>query len=203
MVRYEPSQLYDAVFIVFSYMQLSLQDLHTAMLKYAACLRVGGFLVMTAVPSDNYVQDDSRYDETGSYIEDFPTPFMGMQITTTLFTSTGLLNFLRSIGLEILGSKLALLQPKTSGSIPEDQFFIIARRIDEQHPLMGPYPVPETRPPRGTLNAEAWPPFVETLKRHDLDAVLKVLQSNKRVIDIGSGHGGKFIDQMIQSLAPR
>jgi len=190
MVQYEPSQEYDAVFVVFSHMQLSLQELHTAMLKYAACLRVGGLLLLAAVPSDNYVRDKSLYDETGSYLEDFPTPFMGMQITMTLFTANGLLKFLQSIGLDIVDHKFAQFQPKASGSLPEDQSFITAKRTDK-HPLMGPYPLPELRPRRNILNAEAWPPFVETACRHDVDAVLEALKSNKRVVDIGSGHGGK------------
>ena len=193
MVRYEPSEVYDAVFVAFSHMQLSFQDLHSSMLKYAASLRDDGLLVMATVPSDNYVQDKSLYDETGSYVEDFRAPFMGTEVTTTLFTTQGLLNFLQSLGLEILDSKFAQFQPKSSSFDPEDQLFIIAKRTGYQHPLMGPYPLPQSRPPRGILNAKAWPPFVETLRRHDLDAALRALKANKRVIDIGSGHGGKFI----------
>lgn len=192
MVQYEPSQVYDAVFIAFSHMQISVQDLHTALLKYTACLRVGGLLFMAAVPSDNYVQDKSLYDQTGSYVEDLAVPFIGMEVRATLFTAKGLLNFLQSIGLEIVDHKLVQFQPKASGSLPEDQLFVIARRTDK-HPLMGPYPLPETRPARLVLNTEDWPPFAETLIRHDIEAVLKVLKSNERVIDIGSGYGGKFV----------
>jgi 2-polyprenyl-3-methyl-5-hydroxy-6-metoxy-1,4-benzoquinol methylase len=191
MVQYEPSQEYDAVFVVFSHMQLSPQELHTAMLKYAACLRVGGLLLLATVPSDNYSRGKSVYDETLSYLEDFPTPFMGMQITTTLYTASGLRRFLKSIGLDIVDHTIASFQPKTNGSLPEDQSFTIAKRTQE-HPLIGPYPLPKIRPRRNTLNAEAWPPFVELACRHDIDAVLEALKSNKRVVDIGSGHGGKF-----------
>ena len=191
MVQYEPSGVYDAVFVIFSHMQLSYREFYSSMLRFAACLRPGGVLVIAAVPADNYVPDPAAYDETGSYAEKLPAPFMGRTIEATLFTTKGLLAFLDQLGLEVVRHQVDQFLPKTTDPVPEDQVFIIARRT-HNHPLMGPYPLPTTRPARLTLNQDVWPQFAATLVRHDQDAVLEALESNTKVLDIGSGHGGKL-----------
>lgn len=190
MATYEPlGEAYDAVFVIFSPMQLSLREFRNSMLKFATCLRPGGIWLMVTVPADNYVPDPAAYDETGSYAEDIHAPFMGYSIKVLLFSAKGLLDFHASLGLEILRHKNQSFLPKTTDPYPEDQIFIIARRTDD-HPLMGPYPIPKVRPPRLTLNQDFWPRFEETVKRRDIDAVLHILESNKKVLDIGSGDGG-------------
>jgi hypothetical protein len=59
-----------------------------------------------------------------------------------------------------------------------------------QHPLLGEYTLPTIRCSPHPLCDEAWKPFQEILTRHEFDAVLKVLDKNQEVLDVGSGYGG-------------
>ena len=134
MLHYEPSRGYDAVFMNFSHLQLSVKDFRSALLKYTGSLRPGGLFVLACVPSDNYITDLSLYDETGSYVENLPIPFMGHEVKVTLFTTKATLDLFRSLGMEIVESKSVVFQPKGEGFPPEDQLFVVARRTGNMPP---------------------------------------------------------------------
>ena len=134
MLHYEPSNGYDAVFMMFSHMQLSAADFRSVLHKYTGCLREGGLFVLACVPSDNYITDMSLYDDTGSYIENLPVPFMGQEVKVTVFTTKGTLDLFRSLGMEIVESKSVVFQPKGEGFDPEAQLFVVAGRTGNTPP---------------------------------------------------------------------
>ena len=80
------------------------------------------------MPIDNYIKKESDYDETKTYVEDFPAPFMGDMLPTFAMSAEGQLRFLRSMGLEIGSNKIDTFQPKNEKCVPEEQQYVIARR---------------------------------------------------------------------------
>lgn len=142
MLEYKPEGKFAGVFIIFAHLQLSYADFHSAAYKYANTLQAGGLLAIGQMPSDKYVEDESDYDETKTYVEDFPAPFMGEMLPTFAMSAEGQLDFLRSMGLEIVSNKIDTFQPKNEKCVPEEQQYIIARRVDER-PLEQPKPLPK------------------------------------------------------------
>ncbi|MCJ1401437.1 hypothetical protein MMC11_004650 [Xylographa trunciseda] len=121
-----PSRGFDGVFVIFSHMQLSYAEFSAAMRRFVAALPQGGVLVLVTVPCDNYVQDQGLYEE-GGYVQNFPAPFMGRLVKTTLFTVEGSERFLRGLGLEVVSSVVKQFLPKGE-EIPEDQLFLVAKK---------------------------------------------------------------------------
>lgn len=143
MLSYEPEQQLDAIFIIFSFLQLSAwSDFHAAMYKYASAVRSGGLLVIGTMPSDSYVKDESVYDETGTYVVDYEAPFMAENLKTFFLTKKGMENFVTSMGFEIVYHNVAFFQPKYDGAVPEEQQYIIAKRPDTKT-LELPRPLPK------------------------------------------------------------
>ena len=64
MREYKPEGKFAVVFIIFSQLLLSYANFHSAAYKYANALQVGGILAIGQRPSNIYVKDESRYDET-------------------------------------------------------------------------------------------------------------------------------------------
>jgi len=142
MLTYEFEGKFAAVFIIFSHLQLSYTDFHSVVYKYANALRPGGILALGQMPSDLYVKDDSNYDETKTYVEDYPTPFMGEPLPGLALSADGQRKFLSSMGLEIVWERIDTFQPHNEKCSPEEQQYVIARRPDEQ-PLVQAKPLPK------------------------------------------------------------
>lgn len=132
MLNYEIDGKFAAVFMIFSHLQLSYADFHSAAYKYANALQPGGILALGQMPSDSYVTDDSYYDETKAYVENYNAPFMGEMLPTLMLSAEGQRNFLRSMGLEIVWDRTDTFQPHYEKCAPEVQQYIIARRPDVQ-----------------------------------------------------------------------
>jgi hypothetical protein len=120
MLEYKPKGNFAAVFIIFSHLQLSYPDFHYAAHKYASTLQEGGLFVIGQMPADKYVWDWSDYDETRTYVEDYPAPFMGEPLPTLALSAKGQLKFLRSMGLEIISNKADTFQPNNPKCDPEE-----------------------------------------------------------------------------------
>ena len=144
MLEYKPEGKFAGIFIIFSQLQLSYADFHTAVYKYTNVLEAGGILAIGQMPSDKYVKDESHYDKTRTYVEDYDTPFMGEQLPTLMLSAKGQLDFLRSMGLEIVSESIDLFQPNNEKCDPEEQQYIIARRPNDQ-PLAQPKPLPRAK----------------------------------------------------------
>jgi SAM-dependent methyltransferase len=144
MLNYEIEGRFAGVFMIFAHLQLSYADFHSAAYKYANALQPGGILALGQMPSDIYVKDDSYYDETKAYVEDYDVPFMGGLLPTLMLSAEGQRNFLISMGLEIVWDQIDTFQPRNEKCKPEEQQYIIARRPDEQT-LALPKPPPKTR----------------------------------------------------------
>jgi hypothetical protein len=133
---------------MFSHLCLSAyRDFHGAAFKYANALQPGGFLVIGTQPGDIYVKEDTAWDETGTYAENYPTPFMGENPPTFLMTASGLDDFVTSMGLQIVYRDRGMFHPKWENAVPEDQQYIIARRGYDAPPLSPPKPLPKEGPP--------------------------------------------------------
>lgn len=141
MLEYNPEGRFTGVLIVFSHLQLSYADFHTAAFKFANVLEPGGILVIGQMPIDSYIKDDSDCDETKTYVEDYPAPFMEGMLPTFAMSAAGQLQFLQSIGLDIVSSKVDTFHPNNEKCAPEEQQYVIARRPDDR-PLRLPKSLP-------------------------------------------------------------
>lgn len=141
MLQFKVEGTYSAVFMIFAHLQLSYAAVHAVVYKYVCALKPGGIFVLGQMPSDAYVKDDSSYDETRTYVEDYDAPFMGEPLPTFMMSEQGQRNFLESMGLEILSETIDEFQPDNEKCEPEKQQYIIARRpIDGK--IVEPQPLP-------------------------------------------------------------
>jgi ubiquinone/menaquinone biosynthesis C-methylase UbiE len=141
MLQYRPEGKFAGVFIVFAQLQLSYADIHTAVYKFAQTLEEGGILALGQMPGDAYVRDESHWDETKTYVEDYDAPFMGEMLPTLMLSAQGQRDFLTSMGLEIVSETIDMFQPNNEKCVPEEQQYIIVRRVSEK-PLAAPKPLP-------------------------------------------------------------
>lgn len=143
MVQFKVEDTFSGVFMIFAHLQLSYAAVHAAVYKYVCALKPGGIFVFGQMPSDTYVkdEDDSSYDETRTYVEDYNAPFMGEPLPTFMMSAQGQRNFLTSMGLEIVSETIDDFQPDNEICEPEKQQYIIARRpVDGK--IVEPQPLP-------------------------------------------------------------
>ncbi len=144
MLEYRPEGKFAGIFIIFAQLQLSYADLHSAVYNLAQALAEGGIVVLGQMPGDSHVRDETHWDETGTYVEDYDAPFMGKMLPTLMLSAQGQREFLTSMGLEIVSETIDMFQPKNEKCVPEEQQYIIARRPNEQ-PLTEPKPLPRAK----------------------------------------------------------
>ncbi|CZR65860.1 uncharacterized protein PAC_15760 [Phialocephala subalpina] len=143
MLSFEPEGHFGAVFMIFCHLQLSYADFHSAALKFANALEPGGLFAVGQMPGDKYVKEGEWADEGKSYVEDYNAPFMGEPLPTFMMSADGQRRMLESMGLEIVWERVDTFQPKNEKCDPEEQQYVIARRVNE-NPLSPPIPLPKT-----------------------------------------------------------
>lgn len=145
MVDFQPQHSYNAVFIIFSQLELNYAQLHAAVWKMVQALEPNGLLVIGQTPADNYVTDDCQSDNNNinkAYYQDCPIPFFGNPHPTLAMTARGQRDFLTSMGLVILDELDGVFQPNSSVCDKEYQQYIIAQ-LSEGVVLAEPEPKPE------------------------------------------------------------
>ncbi|KAK4893087.1 hypothetical protein LTR27_008427 [Elasticomyces elasticus] len=142
-LEYQPQGTFDAIYIIYSQLSLTYADVHAMVFRLAKSLSVGGLLVVGQDAADDHVsQDDPHWDETHSYAEDFNLPFWGKPFKTLLLSRQGQLDFLSSMGLDIVSETLDVFQPDNAVCDPEHQQYVIARRTTNA-PVAVPQPLPK------------------------------------------------------------
>ncbi len=191
MTTYDPARQFDAVISIFNLFQVSHATTYSVLFKMASWLRPGGTLVLGTIAAEDYIQDESalKAAQQNPYIELFDAEFMGRIVPCTLLTMRGWLSILQQAGLVI--HVINRHGFETKGFCRKEEHLFITAKRTHLEPLLGPYPLPTLRRRPHLLSEGAWLPFAERLTRHEFDAVLKAVQLNKEVLDIGSGHGGE------------
>ncbi|TGO29354.1 hypothetical protein BPAE_0016g00780 [Botrytis paeoniae] len=145
MAEYEvEEETFAGVFMIFAHLQMSYAAVHAAVYKYARALQPGGIIVLGQSPGDHHVKEESAYDETRTYVEDYNVPFMGEPLPTFLMSTEGQRKFFQSMGLEIVSETIDLFQPDNPRCDLEMQQYIIAKRPGDG-PISQPLPLPKTR----------------------------------------------------------
>ncbi|KAK6612289.1 methyltransferase [Botrytis cinerea] len=133
MAEYEVEEgNFSGIFMIFAHLQMS----------YAASASAWGIIVFGQSPADHHVKEESAYDVTRTYVEDYNVPFMGEPLPTFLMSAEGQRNFFRSMGLEIVSETIDLFQPDNPRCDPEMQQYIIAKRSGAG-PISQPLPLPK------------------------------------------------------------
>ena len=76
------------------------------------------------------MDDKSLYDETGTYVEEYPVPFVGELSLLLIVAAKGLSQNLKSKGMETVSDERCIFQPiapKTNTYALEDEQYVIAR----------------------------------------------------------------------------
>ncbi|KAK2871987.1 hypothetical protein FQN49_002643 [Arthroderma sp. PD_2] len=190
MRAYQPNSQFDAIFAVLSLFPLSSREISSMMLKFCEWLHPGGTLVIGTIPTTSMFTDasPSLYDKPGECMDMVDIDFMDHKFKGTVYTARGWHDMIAKVGMEVEFTHLDPFQPSNPLCIKEDHYYIIARRTT-QHPLLGPYPMPTQYRGPHPLSEKAFEPFAERFSREDFDAILEALEENKKVLDVGSGHG--------------
>lgn len=144
MLEYQPEGQFAGIFIIYSHLQLDYLSFHTATFKLAKALKPGGILVIGQSPTDTRVPEgDPAFDETKSYVSPYMLPFWGKPLPTFMMSREGQLEFLRSMGLEIVYETVDPFQPDNPKCGVETQQYVIAQRSNDA-PLSPPRPLPKT-----------------------------------------------------------
>ncbi|KAL6904670.1 methyltransferase-like protein [Trichoderma evansii] len=186
MTKFEPNQQFDAVISLFSMFQISYLSTYSMLFKMTSWLCPGGTLILATIPAEEFVKYQALYKGT-DYVEQFGEAFMGRVVPSTFLTMKGWLRVIQEAGLVIEFVERHSFEPKGLG-YTEEHMFITARRTNLE-PNFGPYPLPASRRASHLLSGKTWKPFAERLTSHEFDVALKVVASNKEVIDVGSGYG--------------
>lgn len=145
MLEYKPQGEFAGIFIIYSHLQLDYASFHFAVFNVAKALKPEGLLVIGQSPTDTRVPaGDPAFDETKSYVEGYNLPFWGKPLPTFMMSREGQLEFLRSMGFEIVYETVDDFQPNNPKCGVETQQYIIARRANNT-PLNPPKPLPKTR----------------------------------------------------------
>ncbi|KAK4981350.1 hypothetical protein LTR66_010060 [Elasticomyces elasticus] len=144
MLEYQPEGKFSGIFVIYRHLQLDYSSFHSAMFKLARALEPSGILVIGQSPTDTCVpEDDPTFDETRSYVEGYNLPFWGKPLATFMMSRGGQLEFLRSMGLEIVYETVDDFQPDNPRCGIETQQYVIAQRLNHT-PLNLPKPLPRT-----------------------------------------------------------
>ncbi|PHH74762.1 hypothetical protein CDD80_2860 [Ophiocordyceps camponoti-rufipedis] len=190
MTTFEPGRQFDVVCAILSMFQMPHASISSMVFRLASWLRPGGLLCLGTVTAEHVHlgANGALYGSAGDYLEGVPTPFMGKIVECTYLAEPAWLRLLQQAGLVLKTADHYTLSPQHPKAIEEPQAYFIAQR-QSLDPLLGPYPLPSRRRPRFELSQAAWQPFAERLTRHEFDAVLEAVKENKKVLDVGSGHG--------------
>ena len=144
MLSYQPSATFNGIFVIFSQLQLSYASLHSTLHRLSQFLEADGLLVLGTMPGDDHVTSPSDWDESGTYAEDYPAPFMGEMLPTLMLSRQGQRDFLTSMGLETVSETIDMFHPDDERCVPEEQQYIIAKRPGSKM-LVEPKPLPKGR----------------------------------------------------------
>ncbi|TGO16387.1 hypothetical protein BTUL_0029g00780 [Botrytis tulipae] len=94
MAEYEvEEETFAGAFMIFAHLQMSYAAVHAAAYKYARALQPGGIIVLGQSPGGQHVKEESAYDETRTYVEDYNVPLMGEPLPTFLMSAKGQRDF--------------------------------------------------------------------------------------------------------------
>ncbi len=180
MMKYRPDKDFDGIFAIFSLIQLPRREIYSMAFKMAQWLKPGGLFVFATVDwTDQKFVPEHPLDPRGewSYLS-----WMGHVSRVNTFSPGDWLKLLNSTGITIQSVE-------ASSYANELEYFFIGKRSNKS-PFLGPYPLPSRYRGPHELSQKAWAPFAERLTRQEIDAVAEVLDKNRKVLDVGSGHGG-------------
>ncbi|EPE26553.1 S-adenosyl-L-methionine-dependent methyltransferase [Glarea lozoyensis ATCC 20868] len=185
---FEPEKRFDAIFAIFSLLQMPYRTVYSTIFKFASWLKPGGTLILGTVPSDDLVVDKRLLDTSGEFIDGIDVRFMDDMIKCTFGTPNGWKRLVEAVGFEIMRMEHSSFKAKVPASYSQQHLFLTCM-LGAKNSLMGPYPLPSTYCLPFMLSDEAWRPFQERLTRFEFEAVMKAVEDNVEILDVGSGYG--------------
>ncbi|KAL6230199.1 hypothetical protein BDW75DRAFT_245038 [Aspergillus navahoensis] len=193
MRTYQPPQgprTFDAVLAIYSLFQISSSETHAMAFKFAEWLKPGGILVLGVTPSTSLPPGVGEWDATWDCVLYTDKPWMTETTDEIFLSEGGWRGLLKAAGLSVECERFFTFHPDDPiHQVPEDHLLLIARRTCE-YPLLGPYPLPDSRPGPFHLNAGAWRALSGLVCSANLVGTVGAFVGGGRTLEISSGYGG-------------
>lgn len=188
---FNPSQNFDAIFVIFSLYQISPSETHAAAYRFARWLRDDGVLVLgtTSGSSINLNRPGLLDDKIWGCIRWLNKTWMTKTTNETFLSEEGWRSLLNSAGFTIESEKLFKFLPEDNEyKVPENHFIVVARKTIQTNPLFGPYPLRTPNKARPTRDETVWKEFQQRVEfENGHSVIVDVLKSGTKILDIGDG----------------
>ncbi|KAI9926166.1 hypothetical protein ASPWEDRAFT_115782 [Aspergillus wentii DTO 134E9] len=173
----------DAIVAVFSTYHLTGAQTYSQLFKFSEWLKPGGRILLGTSVIDS-LSLNGCHDCVDERVRCYPVQCLGKQmVAATILSKKGWAGMASNAGLSVEKEVDVVLGQS------ERHYFVTFCRTEQKHPLMGPYPLPQSYRGPHRLSEAAWHPFASRLVRDEFDFVLDVLKHNQKVLDVGSGYG--------------
>ncbi|KAE8365911.1 putative 2-heptaprenyl-1,4-naphthoquinone methyltransferase [Aspergillus caelatus] len=173
--EYVPQLTFNAILAILSLSHLSRAQISSLFYKISDWLHPGGSMILATSPSDH----------ANHCVHSHSLQLNGGMTRSTLLNRKEWVTLCGKAGLT-LESEVPI--SVNSGDAHKHHTLMHFRKT-VQYSMLGPYPLPESYRGPIPLSEAAWEPFAKRLVRDEFDFVLKVLENNQKVLDVGSGYG--------------
>ena len=165
MTEYTPPCSFDAVLSMFSLFEIPFDTVRSMVCKFSQWLKPQGTYLLATTEVEAWHLDVSVYDPEWGFVEDVDTKFMGAPCLNTLVTHAGWHKLVDTIGLKIVSSENYSYEAKLEPPLIENHHYLTTRR-GSRHPLLGPYPLPQTYKGPYLVDQEGKRAFTDHVRKH-------------------------------------
>ncbi|PGH21376.1 hypothetical protein AJ80_03293 [Polytolypa hystricis UAMH7299] len=196
MRTYTPPHKFGAVFVIYSLFQISPSETHGVVYRFAEWLEDDGVMILGVMPSTSLESSQVKSgellrDKTWDCVRWMKKPWMTRVTNETFLSEQGWQDLLQSAGFTVEEESLFEFTPKDKEhTTPEHHYLIVARKNARCHPLLGPYPFPESHLSPQIRHSSAWKELQSRFTFDDgQNIVLDVLKRSATILDVGQGLG--------------
>lgn len=186
--EYVPHITFDAILAILSPSHLNLSQIRSLVYKISDWLHPGGSMILATSPSDHIA--NRCHDYVNRCAHGHSLQLNGKDIRPSPLSRKEWITLWEKAGMTLEGE--VPLFGNFEDAHPTEHYTLIHFRKTVQYSILGPYPLPETYRGPIPLSEAAWEPFAKRLVRDEFDFVLRVLENNQKVLDVGSGYGSKY-----------
>ncbi|KAE8382969.1 putative 2-heptaprenyl-1,4-naphthoquinone methyltransferase [Aspergillus bertholletiae] len=175
--EYVPPLTFNAIWAIQSLSHLSRAQIYSLIYKISDWLYPGGSVILATSSSDH----------VSHCVHDHSLQLNGKTARSTILSRKEWIMLCTKAGLTLEGE--VPLSINFGAAHQSKHHTLMHFRKTVQYSMVGPYPLPESYRGPIPLSEAAWEPFATRLVRDEFDFVLKVLENNQKVLDVGSGYG--------------
>jgi 2-polyprenyl-3-methyl-5-hydroxy-6-metoxy-1,4-benzoquinol methylase len=186
--EYVPQLTFNAILAIVSLSHLNRAQICSLVYKISDWLHPGGSMILATSLSNHII--NRCHDYVNHCTHGHSLQLNGKAIRSSLLSRKEWITLCEKAGLTLEGE--VPLSGNFGDAHHTEHHTLIHFRKTVQYSMLGPYPLPESYRGPIPLSEAAWEPFAKRLVRDEFDFVLKVLENNQKVLDVGSGYGSKY-----------